>query len=87
MDCQIGSLSRPVGSMPPRREGSVVRFDIPKASRQSVARAIFEGLENGEDEIFPDPMAASMAESWCGGAAKTLERQNAALLEGLPVAR
>src|SRR6266700_7236652 len=62
-------------------------FDIPKASRQSVARAIFEGLENGEDEIFPDPMAASMAESWCGGAAKTLERQNAALLEGLPVAR
>jgi NAD(P)-dependent dehydrogenase (short-subunit alcohol dehydrogenase family) len=58
--------------------------DIPKASPESVARAIFDGVENGEDEIFPDPASASMAESWRSGAAKTLERQYAALLEAQP---
>jgi hypothetical protein len=60
-------------------------LDIPKASAESVARAILDGVENGEDEIFPDPMSASMAESWRGGAAKALERQIAALLEAQPV--
>ena len=29
-------------------------FDIPKATRESVARAIFDGIENGEEDIFPD---------------------------------
>jgi NAD(P)-dependent dehydrogenase (short-subunit alcohol dehydrogenase family) len=56
-------------------------FDVPKASPESVARAIFDGVEKGEEEIFPDPMSESMAESWRSGAAKTLERQNAALVE------
>jgi NAD(P)-dependent dehydrogenase (short-subunit alcohol dehydrogenase family) len=56
-------------------------FDIPKASPESVARAIFDGVEKGEEDIFPDPMSASMAESWRGSAAKTLERQYAALAE------
>ena len=59
-------------------------FDIPKASPQSVARAIFDGVENGEEEIFPDPMSESMAESWRSGAAKALERQYAALVEAEP---
>ena len=59
-------------------------FDIPKASPESVAQAIFDGVENGEEDIFPDPMSASMAESWRRGAAKELERQNAALLEAVP---
>lgn len=59
--------------------------DIPKASPESVARAIFDGVEKEEEEIFPDPMSASMAESWRSGAAKTLERQYAALLEAEPV--
>ena len=54
-------------------------LDIPKASAESVARAIFAGVENGDEEIFPDPMSASMAESWLGGAAKAMERQNASL--------
>jgi NAD(P)-dependent dehydrogenase (short-subunit alcohol dehydrogenase family) len=54
-------------------------FDIPKASPESVARAIFDGLENGEEEIFPDPMSAAMADSWRSSAAKAFERQNAAL--------
>jgi short-subunit dehydrogenase len=55
-------------------------LDIPKSSPQSVARAIFDGVENGEEEIFPDPMSASMAESWRSGVAKALERENAALV-------
>jgi NAD(P)-dependent dehydrogenase (short-subunit alcohol dehydrogenase family) len=56
-------------------------FDIPKASPESVARAIFDGVENGEEDIFPDPMSQAMAESWRSGAAKALERQNAAIAE------
>ena len=39
-------------------------FEIPKASPESVARAIFDGVENGEEDIFPDPMSESLAESW-----------------------
>jgi NAD(P)-dependent dehydrogenase (short-subunit alcohol dehydrogenase family) len=30
-------------------------FNIPKASPESAARGIFEGLERGEEDIFPDP--------------------------------
>ena len=33
-------------------------LDIPKASPESVARGIFDGVENGEEEIFPDPMSS-----------------------------
>ena len=55
-------------------------FDGPKASPESVARAILDGVERGEEEIFPDPMAAALAESWRGGAAKALERQFATLV-------
>jgi len=55
-------------------------LDIPKASPESVAGAIFDGVENGDEDIFPDPMSASLAESWYGSAAKAMERQNAAFL-------
>jgi NAD(P)-dependent dehydrogenase (short-subunit alcohol dehydrogenase family) len=61
-------------------------LDIPKASPESVARAIFDGLERGEEEIFPDPLSETMADSWRTGAAKELERQNAALVAAQPVA-
>ena len=60
-------------------------FDMPKASPESVARAIFDGVEKGEEDIFPDPMSESMAESWRSGAAKALERQFVALVEAEPV--
>jgi NAD(P)-dependent dehydrogenase (short-subunit alcohol dehydrogenase family) len=55
-------------------------FDIPKASPESVARAIFDGMENDEEDIFPDPMSESVAEGWRSGVAKALERQFAALV-------
>ncbi len=61
-------------------------LDIPKASPQAVARAVFDGVDNGEEDIFPDPLSASMADSWRGGAAKALERQNAALAQAAPAA-
>jgi NAD(P)-dependent dehydrogenase (short-subunit alcohol dehydrogenase family) len=53
---------------------------IPKASPESVASAILDGVERGEEDIFPDPMSQTMADSWRSGAAKALERQNAALV-------
>src|SRR5260370_9687862 len=52
-------------------------LDVPKPSPESVARAIFDGVEKGEEEIFPGPMSESLAESWRSGAVKELERQNA----------
>src|SRR5580700_4820657 len=60
-------------------------FDVPKASPGSVARAIFDGVEKEEDDIFPDPMSESVAESWRNGAVKALERQFAALVEAEPI--
>ena len=61
-------------------------FDIPKSSPESVARAIFDGVENGEEEIFPDPMSETLAESWRNGAAKAMEREYAALVQAAPAA-
>jgi hypothetical protein len=46
-----------------------------------VARATLDGLERGEQEIFPDPMSQSLADGWRAGVAKKLERQNAAVVE------
>ena len=52
-------------------------FDIPKASPESVAEGIFAGLEDGDEDIFPDPMSRSIAEGWRNGVAKEFERQYA----------
>jgi NAD(P)-dependent dehydrogenase (short-subunit alcohol dehydrogenase family) len=60
-------------------------YDVPKASPESVARAIFDGVEKGEEDIFPDPMSESLAESWRSGTAKALEREFAALAKLEPV--
>jgi NAD(P)-dependent dehydrogenase (short-subunit alcohol dehydrogenase family) len=60
-------------------------LDIPKASPESVARAILDAVDNGEEDIFPDPMSKSLADSWRSGAAKALERQNAALAQPEPI--
>jgi hypothetical protein len=54
-------------------------FDFPKASPESVARAVFDAVDNGEDDIFPDPMSASLADSWRTSAAKALEQRFAQL--------
>jgi NAD(P)-dependent dehydrogenase (short-subunit alcohol dehydrogenase family) len=62
----------------------VADLDIPKTPPESVAHAIFDGVDNGEDDIFPDPVSASLADAWRSGSAKELERQNALLLQAQP---
>jgi hypothetical protein len=59
-------------------------LDIPKSAPDSVARAVFEGLEEGQEDIFPDPLSQSVAQNWGSGAAKVLERQYAALAQPQP---
>ena len=56
-------------------------FDIPKASPESAARGIFDGLENGEEDIFPDPASQSIAEGWRTGVTKALEREFAGFVQ------
>src|SRR5215472_15592912 len=60
-------------------------FDIPKSSAESVAAGIFDGVENGEEDIFPDPYSQAMADRWRDGAAKALERELAAFVDAEPV--
>ena len=60
-------------------------LDVPKSSPESVARAIFNGIDDGEEDIFPDPFSRALADGWRTGVAKALERQNAALLNAAPV--
>ena len=59
---------------------------IPKTAPEAVARGTFDGIENGEEEIFPDPMAAMLADGWRAGVSKELERQNTALIQPQPLA-
>jgi short-subunit dehydrogenase involved in D-alanine esterification of teichoic acids len=53
---------------------------IPKSSPQSAARAIMDAVDRGEEDIFPDPATAPLAQAWASGADKILERQFAALV-------
>jgi hypothetical protein len=45
-----------------------------------------DGLERGEEEIFPDPMSQLLADGWRTGVAKEFERQNAAMVQDEPIA-
>jgi hypothetical protein len=40
-----------------------------------VALAILDGLQNEDEDIFPDSMSQSIAEAWRKGVVKALERQ------------
>jgi NAD(P)-dependent dehydrogenase (short-subunit alcohol dehydrogenase family) len=64
----------------------VAELEIPKASPESVARAILDGLQAGEEEIFPDPVAAAFADGWRESAVKALEREFAAFVPADAVA-
>jgi NAD(P)-dependent dehydrogenase (short-subunit alcohol dehydrogenase family) len=55
-------------------------FEVPKASPESAAMGIFDGLEQGEEDIFPDPASRPVAEGWRAGVVKPLERQFAAFI-------
>ena len=60
-------------------------LDAPKASPESVARAIFDAVEKGEEDIFPDPASQTLAEGWRSGPVKALELRNAALVAAKPL--
>jgi NAD(P)-dependent dehydrogenase (short-subunit alcohol dehydrogenase family) len=67
--------------MPGPIDTDMVRdLDIPKTPPRDVAMATLDGVERGEEEIFPDPMSQPLADGWRAGVAKGLERQNAALV-------
>jgi NAD(P)-dependent dehydrogenase (short-subunit alcohol dehydrogenase family) len=57
-------------------------FDIPKATPASAAAGILDGLERGEEDIFPDPASRPVAEGFRNGVAKALERDFAAFAPG-----
>ena len=75
-------------------------LDLPKTSPESVARAIFDGVEKGEEEIFPDPCqrpwrkpgaavrprcsSASLRRSW---QRTSSHKQTTRLMEALQVVR
>jgi NAD(P)-dependent dehydrogenase (short-subunit alcohol dehydrogenase family) len=61
-------------------------FPIPKSSSVSVARAIFDGVDDEEEDIFPDPTSASIAAAWRGGATKALEREFARFVTAVQAA-
>jgi len=61
------------------------QIDIPKASPESVARAILDAVENGDEDIFPDPISDSIADGWRNGVSKALEQQFAALVQAEPI--
>jgi NAD(P)-dependent dehydrogenase (short-subunit alcohol dehydrogenase family) len=52
---------------------------LPMASPESVACAILDAVEAGEDDIFPDPVSAELIEGWRNGVTKALEGQFATL--------
>jgi NAD(P)-dependent dehydrogenase (short-subunit alcohol dehydrogenase family) len=73
--------------MPGPIDTDMVReLDIPKTPAEDVARAILDGVERGEEDIFPDPMSQMLAAGWRAGVAKQLERQNAELVQADPIA-
>jgi hypothetical protein len=54
---------------------------------QSVARAIFDAVENNEEDIFPDPTSPARGRSWCNSPVQALERQMVALAQALVTAQ
>jgi NAD(P)-dependent dehydrogenase (short-subunit alcohol dehydrogenase family) len=62
------------------------RYDGPKVTPESAAAGIFDGVERGEEDIFPDPTSQTLAEGWRAGVAKALERRiNAMAVEGAQI--
>ncbi|MEU0502128.1 SDR family NAD(P)-dependent oxidoreductase [Nocardia sp. NPDC005998] len=58
-------------------------FDALKATAAHVARAIFDGFEADEDDIFPDPVSAVLAEGWRSGVANGVATEFASIAHAL----
>lgn len=64
----------------------VRELPVPKASPESAARSIFDAVDKGEEEIFPDSTMAPMTDMWNQGPDKILERMFAELAQAGPPA-
>jgi len=51
---------------------------VPKTSPDDVARAVVHAVSQGEEDIFPDPMSASLYQAWRRDH-KAVEKQFAAM--------
>jgi NAD(P)-dependent dehydrogenase (short-subunit alcohol dehydrogenase family) len=73
--------------MPGPIDTEMVRaLEIPKTPAHDVARATLDAVERGEEDIFPDPMSAPLADRWRTSPVKDMERQNAELVASQPIA-
>jgi NAD(P)-dependent dehydrogenase (short-subunit alcohol dehydrogenase family) len=61
-------------------------FEVPKVTPEYAAGAILDGVQAGDEEIFPHPMLDGAAQSWRAGEVKSLERQFATFVEPAAVA-
>ncbi|MBS0393666.1 MAG: SDR family NAD(P)-dependent oxidoreductase [Proteobacteria bacterium] len=50
-------------------------IEVAKATPGTTAQGIYDGLAEGQEDIFPDPMSRPLAHGWRDGIAKLLERQ------------
>jgi hypothetical protein len=67
-------------------DGDTYDRDAERVARgAATARAILDGVEEADEEIFPDPMSEAIAEGWRSSAVKALQRQFAAYVEQTPV--
>jgi short-subunit dehydrogenase len=55
---------------------------LPKTSPRDVAFAILDGIEAGQEDIFPDPFAVDFGRLF-GSSPKASERQNAAMMAAM----
>lgn len=58
-------------------------LEIPKAAPISVARSIFDGIDTGEEDIFPDATSQVIADNWRSSVAKRLEHEYAAFVPAI----
>jgi len=56
----------------------LVGVEMPKTSPDDVAKAIVHGVDRGIEDIFPDPMSASLYDAWCKDH-KAVEKQFATM--------
>ena len=77
---QVADLGITVhGVFPGAVDTDMIRaFAMPKTSASEVAHAILDGVEAGDEDIFPDPMALDGYRAWRADP-KTLERRMASI--------